>query len=77
MELCDSVIVEGDAETVLKRLPSRSVQSIVTSPPYQGLRDCNISPQLPYKTHNQGRISIAANAANDRNGPKHTGTRIP
>ncbi|MBI1208741.1 MAG: site-specific DNA-methyltransferase [Azospirillum sp.] len=42
----DSVIFEGDALTVLRRLPDRSVQSIVTSPPYWGLRDYSIPDQL-------------------------------
>ncbi len=35
----DSLLVEGDALTVLQRLPSNLVQCIVTSPPYWGLRD--------------------------------------
>jgi len=42
----DSVIYEGDALTVLRRLPDCSVQSIITSPPYWGLRDYNIPDQL-------------------------------
>ena len=44
--LDDSVIFEGDALTVLQRLPSDSVQCIVTSPPYWGLRDYNIPDQI-------------------------------
>ena len=36
-----------------------------------------ISFQVSRKTHNHGHISIVASAANDRKGPKHTGTRIP
>lgn len=42
----ESVIFEGDALTVLRRLPPRCVQSIVTSPPYWGLRDYSIPDQL-------------------------------
>ncbi len=42
----DSVIYEGDALTVLRRLPDRSVQSVITSPPYWGLRDYSIPDQL-------------------------------
>lgn len=34
-----NTILQGDALTVLRRLPSRSVQCVVTSPPYWGLRD--------------------------------------
>jgi site-specific DNA-methyltransferase (cytosine-N4-specific) len=41
-----SVIFEGDALTVLSRLRSESVQCIVTSPPYWGLRDYNIPEQI-------------------------------
>lgn len=44
--LKDSIIFEGDALTVLKRLPSNSVQCVVTSPPYWGLRDYNNSDQI-------------------------------
>lgn len=42
----DSVIFEGDALTVLQRLPDESVQSIVTSPPYWGLRDYAYEEQI-------------------------------
>lgn len=42
----DSIIFEGDALTVLRRLPDRSVQSVITSPPYWGLRDYSIPDQL-------------------------------
>jgi site-specific DNA-methyltransferase (cytosine-N4-specific) len=44
--LDDSVIFEGDALTVLSRLPSQSVQCLITSPPYWGLRDYNIPEQI-------------------------------
>jgi site-specific DNA-methyltransferase (cytosine-N4-specific) len=44
--LNNSVIFEGDALTVLRRLPSQSVQCIVTSPPYWGLRDYHIPCQI-------------------------------
>jgi len=49
----DSVIFEGDALTVLQRLPDESVQCIITSPPYWGLRDyafldqIGLEPTLP------------------------------
>ena len=42
----DSVIYEGDANAVLQRLPPSSVQCIVTSPPYWGLRDYGIDAQI-------------------------------
>ncbi|MCM2540381.1 site-specific DNA-methyltransferase [Burkholderia glumae] len=46
LRLDDSVIFEGSALNVLQRLPSSSVQCVVTSPPYWGLRDYNIADQI-------------------------------
>nr|WP_198647111.1 site-specific DNA-methyltransferase [Pannonibacter carbonis] len=40
------MIFEGDALTVLQRMPSEHAQCIVTSPPYWGLRDYNIDDQI-------------------------------
>lgn len=42
----DSIIFEGDAFQVLQRLPSNIVQTVVTSPPYWGLRDYGIKGQI-------------------------------
>ena len=44
--LNDSIVLEGDAMNVLSRLPSQSVQCVVTSPPYWGLRDYGITGQI-------------------------------
>ncbi len=41
-----SMILQGDSLHVLGRLPAASVQCIVTSPPYWGLRDYGISGQI-------------------------------
>lgn len=41
-----SMLFEGDALTVLRRLPATSVQCVVTSPPYWGLRDYGIAEQI-------------------------------
>jgi site-specific DNA-methyltransferase (adenine-specific) len=46
LSLTGSVIFEGDALAVLQRLPSHSVQCVVTSPPYWGLRDYDIDDQV-------------------------------
>jgi len=46
LPLHGSTIFEGDAITVLRRLPSDSVSCIVTSPPYWGLRDYGIGEQI-------------------------------
>ena len=41
-----SMILQGDSLHILGRLPAASVQCIVTSPPYWGLRDYGISGQI-------------------------------
>ncbi|WP_244251346.1 DNA-methyltransferase [Pseudomonas corrugata] len=46
LSLDASTIFEGDAITVLRRLPSNSVRCVVTSPPYWGLRDYGIDDQI-------------------------------
>ena len=40
------MLYEGDALTILQRLPSDSVQCAITSPPYWGLRDYNNPDQI-------------------------------
>lgn len=44
--ITDSIILEGDALTELKQLPDASVQCIITSPPYWGLRDYDHPGQI-------------------------------
>lgn len=46
INLADSMVLLGDAHQVLTRLPRESVQCIVTSPPYWGLRDYEIENQI-------------------------------
>lgn len=46
IQLTDSMILLGDAYHVLSRLPRGSIQCVVTSPPYWGLRDYNIEGQI-------------------------------
>jgi DNA modification methylase len=41
-----SRIVEGDLVDSLRRLPAESVQAVVTSPPYWGLRDYGVPPTI-------------------------------
>lgn len=53
----DSLLVEGDAFTVLQRLPSNYVQCIVTSPPYWGLRDYGIPGQMGLESELQQYIN--------------------
>jgi len=46
LSLDESIIFEGNAQTVFQRLPDESVQCAVTSPPYWGLRDYDIPDQI-------------------------------
>lgn len=46
ISLSGNIIFEGDALTTLRRLPDSSVQTIITSPPYWGLRDYSNPDQL-------------------------------
>jgi len=39
-------VIEGDCRAVLAGLPAESVQCVLTSPPYFGLRDYGIAGQL-------------------------------
>ena len=46
IEVTQSLVLEGDVCDVLPRLPDACAQSIVTSPPYWGLRDYGIAGQI-------------------------------
>src|SRR5260221_591038 len=52
-----NVILQGDALMTLRRLPSRSVQCVVTSPPYWGLRDYGVPGQLGLERTPEGYVS--------------------
>ena len=42
----NNTVYYGDAETVLRRIPDKSVNCCVTSPPYYGLRDYGVDGQI-------------------------------
>jgi len=46
IDLCGSMLFKGEVLQILNSLPSRSIQCVVTSPPYWGLRDYNIEGQI-------------------------------
>lgn len=46
IELIGSMIIQGDTYHILSRLPKESIQCVVTSPPYWGLRDYGIDGQI-------------------------------
>src|SRR3990167_3972455 len=43
-------IIHGDTLEVLKTLPDESIDCIITSPPYYGLRDYDVSGQIGLET---------------------------
>ena len=49
IDIKGSTIIEGDISQVLKMIPSNSVQCVVTSPPYWGLRDYKIKGQIGHE----------------------------
>ncbi len=49
--LVTNTILQGDAFTQLKTLPSNSIDCVVTSPPYWMLRDYGIDEQLGVEAH--------------------------
>jgi site-specific DNA-methyltransferase (adenine-specific) len=56
IEIKSSVILEGDAWRVLRRLPGELVQCAITSPPYWGLRDYGIEGQVGLEKELSGYI---------------------
>jgi site-specific DNA-methyltransferase (adenine-specific) len=44
--LQESCLIEGDIAVALSRIPDASVQCVITSPPYWGLRDYGIEGQI-------------------------------
>lgn len=52
-----SLMIESDAMLALQKLPSASVQCIVTSPPYWGLRDYGIEGQIGLENQLQQYIN--------------------
>jgi len=61
LELSDSIVIEGDVHFALGRLPGESVQCVVTSPPYWGLRDYGISGQIGLEPTLAGFIQALTN----------------
>lgn len=55
------MIYTGDALTVLKTLPSESVNMCVTSPPYYGLRDYGVDGQIGLEETPEKFIAALAN----------------
>ena len=46
ISLSGSTLIEGDSFIAMQKLPSESVQCVVTSPPYWGLRDYGVEGQI-------------------------------
>lgn len=54
------MILEGDARVVLRDLPDESVDCVVTSPPYWGLRDYGSEHQIGHEPTPQAYVSSLA-----------------
>lgn len=50
-------IIQGDALTRLKELPSESVDCCITSPPYFGLRDYGVDGQIGLEESPEAYVS--------------------
>jgi site-specific DNA-methyltransferase (adenine-specific) len=57
IELTASLLLEGDVQEVLPRMPDACVQCVVTSPPYWGLRDYGINGQIGLENTLAGYIN--------------------
>jgi site-specific DNA-methyltransferase (cytosine-N4-specific) len=44
--ISDSLVIQGDAKVALPKLPDKSIQCCITSPPYWSLRDYQIAGQI-------------------------------
>jgi DNA modification methylase len=44
------IILHGDTRKIIRRLPESSVQCVVTSPPYWGVRDYKVDGQIGAET---------------------------
>lgn len=49
LDFDNSAIITGNALKVLKKIPSNTIQVIVTSPPYWGMRDYDIKGQIGHE----------------------------
>jgi len=56
IEIGPVVLYVGDCREVLQRIPSKSVQCCVTSPPYWGLRDYDVHGQLGSECSPEGYV---------------------
>ena len=65
IELTESLVLEGNSFDILRLLPSDSVQCIITSPPYWGLRDYNINGQIGLEPTMQEFINHLVNIFNE------------
>ena len=57
LPIANASVIQGDVRAILPRLPSASVQCVVTSPPYWGLRDYGIEGQIGLESTMAGFIN--------------------
>ena len=74
-------ILQGHVLDILPTLPADSVDCVVTSPPYWGLRDYKIEPQIWDAVegceHEWGPEGLKAHGGNPNGGLAFTGTGAP
>lgn len=58
-------ILQGDCRDVLRTLPAGSVQCVVTSPPYWGLRDYGVDGQLGLEASMAEHIAVIVDVFNE------------
>jgi DNA modification methylase len=58
-------ILQGDCRDVLRTLPAGSVQCVVTSPPYWGLRDYGVAGQLGLEASMAEHIAVIVDVFNE------------
>ncbi|HUD11736.1 MAG TPA: site-specific DNA-methyltransferase [Candidatus Saccharimonadia bacterium] len=57
-QLPRNTILQGDALTKLKELPSASIDCVITSPPYFQLRDYGVGGQIGHESQVQGWVGV-------------------
>ena len=57
LPIVNASVIQGDVRSILPRLPAESVQCVVTSPPYWGLRDYGIEGQIGLEATMAGFIN--------------------
>lgn len=58
-------IINGDARAIINQIPSESIQCVITSPPYWGVRDYNVNGQIGAEQELQDYIQDLVSVFNE------------